>query len=169
MPVSPILGFTYPTPLDPATADLWGGILNTLLLVIDSEFGTRTVSQNYAGFELQDPLLVDYAEKVQTISSSSGSVTFSMATANHAVLALTENVSSFTFSNWPATSKLGGRVLFVTQDSTPRTITWPAAVKWPGGVVPTVSTGSGDVDIYTFFSHDGGTTIYGFISGQDFS
>lgn len=41
-----------------------------------------------------------------------------------------------------------------------KTVTWPAAVKWPDGVKPTLSASG--VDIITFFSPDGGTTIYGF-------
>lgn len=40
--------------------------------------------------------------------------------------------------------------LTIVQDSTPRTITWPAAVQWIGGAAPTLSAGSGAVDIITF-------------------
>lgn len=169
MPTSPNLGFTYPTPLDPATADLWGATLNTLFLVLDSEAATKTINQSFADFVLSRVKLKDYGESWQTITSSSGAVTFDMETANHASLTLSENVTSFTFSNWTATGNVAGRLLRVIQDSTARTITWPAAVKWAGGVSPTLSTGSGDVDVFLFQSWDGGTTIYGSIVGQDFS
>jgi hypothetical protein len=43
MPVSPVLGFTYPTPLDPATADLWGFTLNTIFL----EFDARAITYDW--------------------------------------------------------------------------------------------------------------------------
>lgn len=36
MPVSPKVGFTYPTPLDPSTADVWGTTVNDALLDIDT-------------------------------------------------------------------------------------------------------------------------------------
>lgn len=169
MPVSPNLGFTYPTPLDPATADLWGPVINTVLLAIDSEFATRTIAQDFADLVLSRAKFVDYGEPWQTLTSSSNAVTFNMETANHGSLTLTENVTTFTFSNWTATGSVSGRMLRVIQDSTARTITWPAAVKWAAGVSPTLSTGSGDVDIFVFTSWDGGTTIYGSIVGQDFS
>jgi hypothetical protein len=42
-------------------------------------------------------------------------------------------------------------ILILTQDSTPRTMTWPVNVVWPSGTAPTLSTGSGKRDIYSFF------------------
>lgn len=43
----------------------------------------------------------------------------------------------------------------IIQDSTtPRDITWPVAVKWPGGTAPTISTGSNAVDTVVLF-YDG--------------
>lgn len=169
MPTTPVLGGTYPTPLDPATADLWGSTLNTLFLLFDAEFGTRTVNQAFADKELSAPILVDYGEKWQTLTSSSGAVTFNMNTANHASLTLSENVTSFTFSNWTATGNLAGRVLRVIQGASAYTITWPAAVKWSGGVTPSLSSTNGAIDVFTFLSFDGGSTIYGIVTGQAFA
>jgi hypothetical protein len=58
---------------------------------------------------------------------------------------------------------LAGMVLELAQDATGgRLVSWPAAVAWPGGTTPTLSTGAAAVDIFTFFSRDGGTTWYGF-------
>lgn len=169
MPTTANFGWTYPTPLDPATADVWGATLNTLFGDVDGEMATRSANYNFADFNLIRPNLIDYGEDVQAISSSSGSLTFNMTSGNHAELTLTENITTFTFSNWSPSGTLSGRVLRIVQDSTARTITWPAAVKWAGGTAPTLSTGSGDVDILVFISFDGGTTIYGSIFGQDFS
>jgi hypothetical protein len=39
------------------------------------------------------------------------------------------------------------------------TMTWPASVKWNGGVVPTLSTAIGAIDLATFYCD--GTTFYG--------
>jgi len=54
----------------------------------------------------------------------------------------------------------------VVQDSTARTITWPASVDWAGGEAPTISAGSGEVDVFVFYTSDGGTNFYGFTAGQ---
>lgn len=48
--------------------------------------------------------------------------------------------------------------LRIVQDSTPRTVTWPT-MKWPSGTPPTISTGSGAIDIVRVY-YDG-TTYYG--------
>lgn len=50
--------------------------------------------------------------------------------------------------------------LMLVQDGTgSRTATWPAAVKWPGGTAPTLSTAASSIDIITFY-YDG-TSYYG--------
>ncbi len=57
-------------------------------------------------------------------------------------------------------------VLELAQDgSGGRLVTWPASVVWPGGTTPTLSTAAAAVDIFTFFSRNGGTTWYGFPTG----
>jgi hypothetical protein len=58
--------------------------------------------------------------------------------------------TTFTFSNGVA----GGRyALVITRASAGQTDTWPAAVKWSGGTVPTPS-GNGKKDVFTFL-YDG--------------
>jgi len=110
-----------------------------------------------------------YNETYATASSSSGSLTIDCETGNVFQVTLTENVTSTTFSNPPASGTAYGFTLRVIQDSTARTIAWPAAVDWAGASAPTLSSGSGDVDVFVFFTTDGGTTWYGFTAGQDLS
>ncbi len=101
---------------------------------------------------------------IQTDSSTSGAVTFDYSVDQKLKITLTENVTSITVT---APAGPGNIVLMIVQDTTPRTVSgWPAAVKWPGGTAPTISTGSGDVDILTFF-YDGTSYHGGFL--QDFS
>ena len=107
-----------------------------------------------------------YNESKGTVTSSSGALTIDCHNGNVFSLALSENVTSTTFSNPPATGTAFGFSLFVTQDATARTITWPAAVAWPAATAPTLSATSGDVDVFTFTTFDGGTTWYGIVSGQ---
>lgn len=95
--------------------------------------------------------------------SSGTSATITWATGNKQEITLTGNCTfSFTSPGGPASL-----TLVLTQDATgSRTATWPAAVKWPSGVAPTLSTGNGDVDIVTFLFD--GTNYYGNAS-LDFS
>lgn len=64
---------------------------------------------------------------------------------------------TFTFTAPPGPCTL---VLKLIQDGTgSRTATWPAAVHWPGGVAPTLTTTAGRVDIITLYWD--GTTYFG--------
>ena len=57
-------------------------------------------------------------------------------------------------------------VLTIAQDATGgRLVTWPAAVKWAGGVAPILSTTPSALDRLHFATEDGGTTIYGAVIG----
>lgn len=92
---------------------------------------------------------------VNAIGNSGTTKTVNWNDSNIQSLTLTANCT-LTFSN----PKTGGTYrLIVTQDSSPRTITWPAAVKWVGGAAPTLSAGSGAKDMMTFI-YDG-TSYYG--------
>lgn len=64
--------------------------------------------------------------------------------------------STFTFSNAPA-SRAYGFLLELTQTS--GTVTWPAAVQWPNGTAPALTTGK--VQMFSFITDDGGTTWRG--------
>jgi len=110
-----------------------------------------------------------YNETFVSVASSSGALTIDCEAGNVFSLSLSEDVTSTTFSNPPASGTAYGFTLKVTQDSTARTITWPASVDWAAATAPTLSTGSGDVDVFVFFTHDGGTIWYGFTAGQDLS
>lgn len=100
-----------------------------------------------------------------TITSSAGAATINCRDGNVFSHTLSEDVT-YTFSNAPASGRAFGFTLKVTQDSTARTITWPASVDWPAATAPTLSTGSGEVDVFVFFTTDGGTNWYGFTAGQ---
>lgn len=57
----------------------------------------------------------------------------------------------------------------LTQGASAYTDTWPAAVKWPSGSRPLLTTTSGNFSILTFTSVDGGTTIIGGFAGTDYA
>tara|TARA_R110000803_G_scaffold168589_2_gene231634 strand:- start:1378 stop:2337 length:960 start_codon:yes stop_codon:yes gene_type:complete len=107
-----------------------------------------------------------YNETFSVVSSSSGTLTIDFETGNVFQSTLTENVTTLTLSNPPATGTSYSFTLKIVQDSTARTITWPSSVDWAAATAPTISTGSGEVDVFVFFTTDGGTTFYGFTAGQ---
>jgi hypothetical protein len=104
-------------------------------------------------------------EEVTSITSSSNAATINLRDGNLFEHDLTENVT-YTFSNPAASGRASSFVLKVIQGSTARTITWPTSVDWPAGTAPTLSTGNDNVDVFVFFTIDGGTTYYGFTAGQ---
>tara|TARA_R110001592_G_scaffold548_6_gene2898 strand:+ start:505 stop:1185 length:681 start_codon:yes stop_codon:yes gene_type:complete len=106
-----------------------------------------------------------YNETYVAVTSSGNATTVNCETGNTFSHTLTEN-TTFTFSNPPASGTGYSFTLKIVQDSTARTITWPASVDWAAATAPTISTGSGEVDVFVFFTTDGGTTFYGFTAGQ---
>jgi len=106
-----------------------------------------------------------YNETFLAVSSSSAATTVNCETGNTFSHTLTEN-TTFTFSNPPASGTGYSFTLKIVQDSTARTITWPSSVDWAAAEAPTISTGSGEVDVFVFFTTNGGTTFYGFTAGQ---
>lgn len=70
---------------------------------------------------------------------------------------------TWTFSNAPATRSFSF-LLELTNGGT-GTQTWPAAVKWPGGTAPTLTTSG--VDVLGFITDDGGTIWRGVMLMKD--
>ena len=73
---------------------------------------------------------------------------------------------TYTFTNPGASGTASLFVLKIIQDSSARTITWPSAVDWAAATAPTITTTNNGVDVFVFFTIDGGTTYYGFTAGQ---
>ena len=105
-------------------------------------------------------------EESTAITSSSNAATLNLRDGDNFTHTLSENVT-YTFSNPAASGKVSAFTLKVTQDSTARAITWPSSVDWALATAPTLSTGSGAVDVFVFVTYDGGTTYYGFVAGQE--
>ena len=104
-------------------------------------------------------------EEVTTVTSTSNAATINLRDGNLFEHDLTENVT-YTFSNPAASGRASSFVLKVIQDSSARTITWPTSVDWPAATAPTLTATNNGVDVFVFFTIDGGTTYYGFVAGQ---
>lgn len=114
-----------------------------------------------------DVLATAYQETKVAPSISTNSLAINCATANVFVVPLNANITTLTFTNVPTTGLAFGLTLAFVADGTSRTITWGSAVKWPAGAPPTMSSTSGKVDTFVFYTYDGGSTWYAFIAGQN--
>ena len=76
----------------------------------------------------------------------------------------TSGNTTFTFTGAPSSGQVGTFSLIITAGGT-HTLTWPASVDWAGGTAPDAPA-SGEKDIYTFMTVDGGTNWYGFLAGD---
>lgn len=126
--------------------------------------GTLSMADN----DLSRPNILDYSVESVGVSSSANVTTLNLANGNDHTTTLSEN-TTIAFSGWPPSGTLGKVTLQITQDSTARTVAWTNVDAWPGGTAPTMSTGSGAIDEYVFWSRDNGFTVYGATVGQDMS
>ena len=109
-----------------------------------------------------------FSEEYAAVTSSSNAVSLDLRTAGNFSHDLTEN-TTISFANPAASGKVSAATLRIIQGSTARTITWNSSIKWASDTAPTLSTGDNDVDIFTFYTVDGGTNYYGAVVGQDMS
>jgi hypothetical protein len=99
------------------------------------------------------------AQNVQAIASTA----IDWSLAEFQTKSISAN-TTFTFSGITA-AKAQALVLLLTISSGAAP-TWPAAVKWAGGIIPTLGNGTHLLGLVTF---DGGTTIEAVLSGQNYS
>lgn len=81
---------------------------------------------------------------------------------------LTSSVSAMTLPTSPVSLQSGTVTLVLTQDATGgRTITWPAAVKWPDGIVQQPAAAANTVSVFHLMWT--GTTWLGLVGGKSFA
>lgn len=104
-----------------------------------------------------------YTEETVTANTSTA-YTIDLANGSVQILTLTGNCT-FTF---PTATAGRSFVLILKQDGTgSRTATWPAAVKWPAGTAPTITSTASKSDKYIFTSD--GTNWIGSNAGQNYT
>ena len=133
--------------------------------------GTGTANTFTADQTISAELIADsYNESYNAVTSTSNATTVDCETGNVFSHTLTEN-TTFTFSNPPTTGTGYAFSLRIVQDAGASgfTVTWPGAVDWPSATAPTLTATASAVDWFVFSTVDGGTTWYGFTSGQALS
>lgn len=141
------LGFYYAT--DSLVLSLWNGSAWVVPGAVSSVNGA-TGAVVLGGESIAEPVTV--------LTPAAGVVTIDCALGDYFTLAPTANVTSIVLTNLPATGKAQTIMVRFTQDTTARTVAWPAAFKWAGGVAGAVSTGSGAIDVLAITTFSQGTT-----------
>ncbi len=161
---------------DSTSVNIDGGSIDGTAIGTSSASSVKATTLDATGeFTCNDNLvtrakLKDYSESKTSLSSSSGALTLDLENGNVFEVTLTENLTTTSFNNPPASGDGGGFTLILKQDATGgRSFTWPTAVDWTNGITPTLSTAANSVDVLTFITVDGGTRWYGFLSGVNFS
>ena len=175
---SGVISSTYSYTLPAASVSVLGGVrLGTGVnldangfLISDVKLTTNsfTGSQNLQDNELIRAKIRDYSETVSSPTISAGTLVLNLETSNIFTVSLNAAITTLTISNPPASGSGGSFTLIFTADGTARAVTWPASIKWAGGTAPTITSTSGKVDSFAFFTSDGGTTWQGYVGGQNF-
>lgn len=101
----------------------------------------------------------------ETVTANTGTAyTIDLANGSVQILTLTGNVT-YTF---PTATAGRSFLLIEKQDGTGgRTVTWPAAVKWPSGTAPTITSTASRSDLFGFTAD--GTNWIGRVVGQNYT
>lgn len=100
---------------------------------------------------------------VNTLGTSGAQSVDVSASENHRV-SPSGNLT-LSFINPKPSGSISVFALVVKMGGTAYTITWPGAVRWPGGSAPALS-GINKTDMFAFWTDDGGTTWYGAQTGK---
>tara|TARA_Y100000389_G_C17406014_1_gene488093 strand:+ start:86 stop:559 length:474 start_codon:yes stop_codon:yes gene_type:complete len=112
--------------------------------------------------------LKGYGEVMLTTNPATGAINLDLSAANIFKLNLTGD-TTVTFTNPPAAGSTSVATIVAIQDASGgHTITWTDGA-YAGGVVPPATTGANDVDIWTAFTYDQGTSYVVSLSMKDVS
>jgi len=149
------------------------GVTSSIQTQLDGKLTDFSLESYTGDVDIDGELVVtSYNETFIAVTSSSNATTIDCEAGNVFSHTLSEN-TTFTFSNPPASGTAYGFSLKIVQDASASgyTVTWPSSVDWPSADAPAslgaprlTSTASA-VDQFVFYTHDGGTTWYGFTAG----
>jgi len=131
-------------------------------VTIDNTTGDITTSGAVAS---GDATFTSLRETKTAPAISSGVLTLDCNVGNVFVVSLSEDITSVIFTNVPTDAY--GMTLTLVADGTPRSVVWPASVKWPSGTAPTLTSTLNKEDTFVLITDDTGTTWAAAIAGQD--
>jgi hypothetical protein len=136
---------------------------STLSNINVSNASTFNAAVNFTDNNVQRPKLLDYAIKGSALGSVGTAATIDFESANF-FSATSTAATTWAFTNPVASGDFGAFVLELTNGGD-YTQAWPAAVDWPSGTAPTLTSSGKDQLVFT--TRDGGTTYLGFTAGLD--
>ena len=109
---------------------------------------------------------------VKTVGIGTGATTIDLSLGNIFECNMSSSITSLSITNIQGNSGLTVStaaifVLKLSYTGSAVSVSWPASIKWPGGTAPALSSGSGKVDTFAFYTTNYGSTWYGFIVGQN--
>jgi hypothetical protein len=112
-----------------------------------------------------------YSEKVFPLGTVTTNQSIFPSLATVWTMTLGATPIGITFNNVGLTSGLAYSInIIITQPAGGNAlVTWPASVKWNGGVAPSLSTAGNAMDAFVLFTLDAGTTWYGSLAGKGFA
>lgn len=136
-----------------------------LLVGTGTDDGTNKVQIN-GGIKATTFVANTFNDKYTSPSISTNTLTLDLSTGSAFNVSLNANITTLTISNVPTSNNIATFVLVFTADGTPRSVTWPASVRWTDGTPPTITATLNKRDVLAFFSTDAGTSWNAFITGQ---
>lgn len=131
----------------------FNNIATAISTKLDSSGGTLTNGI------INTPTITGTKETKVAVAAS----TLDLSTANYFSKTIS-GTTTFAVSNVPSSGTAISFILDLTNGGS-ATVNWWSGVKWPGGIVPSL-TSSGR-DVLGFFTHDGGSTWSGLVLGKD--
>jgi hypothetical protein len=107
---------------------------------------------------------VSEVKATPSIAGSALSLNVSLAALFY--VSLNSNVT-VTFTGAPESPRVFSFMVQFVNDGTARTVTWPGSVRWGGGSSPSMTGTNGKIDTFSFLTHDGGVTWFGFVNDQN--
>ncbi len=164
-----------------------GAVTDDLIIKAGNEERVRLSSTGRLGISTASPRatldvegearLKSYTELPVPVGSSSGIVNLSLTAGQTFTITTTEDITEFRCSNFSSNMATAFTIKIV-QGTTPRNVgidTFKTSggvaipVYWPGGIEPNVTKTANAIDIYSFMTFDGGSSLYGVVGGQNFS
>lgn len=99
------------------------------------------------------------------LGNITGATTLNLANGELQYGTVTGNVT-WTFSGAPSSGRVGAVTMELTNPAA-YTHTWPSGMTWASGAAPAFTVSG--IDVFEFYTRDGGTTWRGFLAGKNMS
>lgn len=130
------------------------------IAVAGADIGVNYPDAVGGGNLVTNAVISNSRELKQVIAAGTGAMTFDYALGAVIDMTQTGNISSVAFTNVPLSASGAVVVTMIRRvtTTTPFTITWGAAFKFPNGIAPSLGNSVSTVTVLSFLTTDGGVT-----------